>query len=83
MANFDRADTYNKIVVIIVDKLDTDKDKVSETATLQDLGADSIDIVELVLKLEEIFGIEINDEDAEKFGTVGQVVDYVQGLRTK
>jgi len=83
MSNFDRTDTYNKVIAIIVDKLDTSKDKISDSSTLQDLGADSIDMVELVMKLEEVFGIEINDDDAEKFRTVGQVVDYVQKLRTK
>ncbi len=83
MANFDRADTSNKIIAIIVEKLNTDKDKVSETATLEDLGVDSLDMVEFVLKLEEVFAIEINDEDAEKFNNVGHIVDYVHKLRTK
>ena len=52
-------------------------------STLQDLGADSLDMVEIIMKLEEQFGIEINDEDAEKLHNISDVVDYVQNLRTK
>ena len=80
---FDRQDTLNKVTDIIVQKLKVDKNIVTPVATLQDLGADSLDMVEIVMKLEEQFGIEINDEDAEKLHNVNEVVDYVQNLRTK
>ncbi len=83
MAAFERADTYTKVAAIIAEKLNIDNNNVKETATLEDLGADSLDLVEIVMKLEEDFGIEIKDEDAEKLTNVTQVVDYVHNLRTK
>jgi acyl carrier protein len=83
MASFERADTYAKVAAIITEKLNIDKSDVKETATLEDLGADSLDLVEIIMKLEEDFGIEIKDEDAEKLTNVAQVVDYVHNLRTK
>lgn len=83
MVAFAAQDTYNKVVESIVEKLSIDKSRVHPTSTLADLGADSLDIVEIVMKLEEQFGIEINDEDAEKLHTVQEVVDYVQARRTK
>lgn len=83
MAQFDKADTHNKVVDIVAHKLKIEKNTITPTATLQDLGADSLDMVEIIMKLEEQFGIEINDEDAEKLHNVGEVVEYVHGLRTK
>lgn len=83
MAHFDAADTYNKVVEIITQKVKVEKNMVTPTSTLQDLGADSLDMVEIVMKLEEVFGIEINDEDAEKLHNVQEVANYVQNLRTK
>lgn len=83
MAQFDKVDTQNKVIDIVAQKLKIEKNTISPAATLQDLGADSLDMVEIVMKLEEQFGIEINDEDAEKLHNVQEVVDYVQNLRTK
>ena len=83
MAAFERADTYDKVCDIIVEKLNLDKSEIKEQATLENLGADSLDLVEIVMKLEEEFGVEINDEDAEKLTNVAEVVDYIQKLRTK
>ncbi|PKN03258.1 acyl carrier protein [Candidatus Dependentiae bacterium HGW-Dependentiae-1] len=83
MAAFERADTYAKVAAIIAEKLNIDKDDVKELATLEDLGADSLDLVEIIMKLEEDFGIEIKDADAETLVNVTQVVDYVHALRTK
>lgn len=83
MAAFERADTSAKVVAIIKDKLRiTDQDLALDT-TFQDLGADSLDIVEIIMKLEEDFGIEIDDESAEKLMTVNDVITYVHRLRTK
>lgn len=63
---------------IIVDQLAVDAAKVSQTASfIDDLGADSLDIVELVMTMEEEFDLDIPDEDAEKMKTVGDVVKYV------
>ena len=80
---FDRSETLTKVIDIIAQKLKVDKANIQAHSTLQDLGADSLDMVEIVMKLEEVFGIEIKDEDAEKLTNVNDVVDYVQGLRTK
>jgi len=83
MATFDRVDTNNKIVDIVVEKLGIDKDIVTPTATFQDLGADSLDVVEIIMKLEEQFGIEIKDEDAENMGSMDDVVTYIHKKRTR
>lgn len=83
MATFDKADTSNKVIEIVAQKLKVDKNTITLISTLQDLGADSLDLAEIVIKLEEVFGIEINDEDAEKLHNINDVVEYVQKLRTK
>lgn len=68
-----------KIKDIIVVHLGVDPEKVKiEASFIDDLGADSLDIVELVMSMEEEFGIEIPDEDAEKLRTVGDVVTYLE-----
>ena len=68
-----------KVNSIIVDQLGVDADQVkSEASFTDDLGADSLDIVELVMAFEEEFGIEIPDEDAEKIGTVQDAVSYIE-----
>ena len=72
------SDTLEKITEIIVDKLGVDSNKVTENAKfIDDLGADSLDTVELIMQFEEEFEIEIPDEDAEKITSVGQAVDYI------
>lgn len=83
MAEFNKVDTYEKVVAIIADKLKIDKKMINEESTMVDLGADSLDIVEIIMRLEEQFGIEINDEDAAKLHNVLSVVDYVHMLRKK
>ena len=83
MATFDRSDTQAKSIDIIAQELGIDKKLVTEHATLSDLGADSLDIVEIIMKMEEQFGIEIKDEDAENMKTVKDVVDYLNSHRTK
>jgi acyl carrier protein len=70
--------TFDKIKEVIIDKLGVEESKiVSEASFVDDLGADSLDTVELIMELEEEFGLEIPDEEAEKLTTVGAVVDYV------
>lgn len=83
MAEFDMQDTFQKVADIIAQKLSIDKSKVTINATLQDLGADSLDIVEIIMKIEEQFNIEINDEKAEELKNVEDVVKYVDTLRKK
>lgn len=68
-----------KVNSIIVEQLGVDADEVTPQASFtDDLGADSLDIVELVMAFEEEFGIEIPDEDAEKIGSVKEAIDYIQ-----
>ena len=83
MAGFERADTQAKVVEVIAQKLDKDKVLIIDTATLEDLGADSLDLTEIIIELEDVFGIEIDDEKAENMRNVAQVIDYVHELRTK
>lgn len=67
----------DKVKSIIVENLGVDEDEVTPDASFQeDLGADSLDVVELVMALEEQFGVEIPDEDAEKITTVQHAIDY-------
>ena len=69
-----------KVKEIIVDQLGVDEKQVkSEASFIDDLGADSLDTVELVMALEEEFDIEIPDEDAEKIASVENAVDYIKG----
>jgi len=76
-------ETADKIIFIIADKLHIDAATIQPSSTLQDLGADSLDMVDIIMKVEEEFGIEINDEDAEKIHNVQDVINYVHELRTK
>ena len=71
-----------EMIDIIVEQLSVEKDKVvSEASFVDDLGADSLDLVELIMAMEEKFDIEIPDEDAEKIVTVKDAVDYVDKLK--
>ena len=70
--------TLDKVVEIVVDKLGVESSKVtSEAKFIDDLGADSLDTVELIMQFEEEFEIEIPDEDAEKITTVGAALEYI------
>ena len=80
---FSREDTHQKVVAIIAEKLSIPKENITAEATFKDLGADSLDIVEIIMSFEEIFGIEIKDEDAEKIKTIGQAVDLIHASRSK
>ena len=70
---------FEKIKAIVVEQLGVKADKVvPEASIIEDLGADSLDVVELVMALEEKFGIEIADEDAEKIHTIQDIIDYIE-----
>ena len=72
------SDHFDKVKEIIVDKLGVEDGKITmEAKFIDDLGADSLDTVELIMQFEEEFGIEIPDEDAEGLLSVGQAVDYI------
>lgn len=70
---------FDKVKDIIVDQLDADEDAVKmESVIIDDLGADSLDVVDLVMSIEEEFDIEIPDEAVEKIKTVGDIVSYIE-----
>ena len=71
--------TLDKVKEVVIDKLGVEEDKIVPSASfVDDLGADSLDTVELIMQLEEEFGIEIPDEDAETITTVQAAVDYIE-----
>ena len=75
----DNMSTFDKVKEVIIDKLGVDEDAIKTDAHfINDLGADSLDTVELIMEFEEEFGIEIPDEDAENITTVGSAVDYIK-----
>jgi acyl carrier protein len=72
------SDYFDKVKEIIIDKLGVEDSKITtEAKFIDDLGADSLDTVELIMQFEEEFNIEIPDEDAEGLTTVGESVDYI------
>ena len=71
--------TFDKVKEVIIDKLGVEEDKITSNASfVEDLGADSQDTVELIMQLEEEFGLEIPDESAESMTTVQSAVDYIE-----
>lgn len=73
------SDVLERVTTIVVDRLGVDAEKVTlEASFKEDLNADSLDVVELIMELEDEFNLEISDEDAEKISTVGEVVNYIQ-----
>ncbi|SET83811.1 acyl carrier protein [Salinibacillus kushneri] len=72
------ADVFDRVKKVIVNQLEVDESKVTMEASFSDdLEADSLDVVELVMELEDEFDMEISDEEAEKIATVGDAVDYI------
>ena len=76
----ERDELLKKVKAIVADKLSIGEDQITEEASfIEDLGADSLDTVELVMALEDEFNLDIPDEDAEKLTTVGKAMDYIVG----
>ena len=74
-----QADVYERLKKIVVEQLGVDEADVKpEAAFVEDLDADSLDLVELIMSLEEEFGMEISDEDAEKIKSVGDAQEYIE-----
>lgn len=71
---------FEKIKEIIADQLSVSEDEISMDTTFESLGADSLDTFQIISELEEAFEIEFAGEDAEKFKTVGDVVEYIKGI---
>ena len=70
--------TLDKVKEVVMDKLGVEESQINEDAHfMDDLGADSLDTVELIMQLEEEFGIEIPDDDAESITTIGKAVEYI------
>ncbi len=73
-----RDEVFERIREVLVERLSVEESDITEEANFQeDLGADSLDLVEMIMELEDQFGIKIPDEDAQKIQTVGQAVEYV------
>lgn len=77
------SDVFDRVKDIIVEQLDVDESQVTmEASFAEDLDADSLDVVELVMELEDEFDLEIADEEAEKISTVGDAVEYIDNLQS-
>jgi acyl carrier protein len=78
MTAMSKEEIMAKLKPVIAEQLGVDESEVTESASFtEDLNADSLDLVELIMSLEEQFGLQISDEDAEKLTTVGESVDYI------
>ena len=73
-----KEEIFDKLKELVVDQLGVEEDEVTMEATMQDdLGADSLDLVDLVMSVEEEFGVKVADEDLENIKTVGDIVNYI------
>jgi acyl carrier protein len=80
MADMSKEELFERVKEVIVEQLGVEPEKVTAEARFrEDLEADSLDQVELIMEFEDVFGGEISDEEAQQIRTVGQAVDYLQG----
>lgn len=80
---FQKEDTTNKVFTIVSEKLSIPKETIQAQTTFKDLGADSLDNVELMMAFEETFGIEIPDEEAQKINTLQDAVNMIHAYRQR
>ena len=80
---FDKQDTFAKVAGVVSQELHIESNTITPTSTFQELGADSLDMVQIIMKCEEQFGLEIPDDVAETFHTINDVVDYINSRRSK
>ena len=74
-----KEEIFDKLKELVVDQLGVEEDEVTMEATMQDdLGADSLDLVDLVMSVEEEFGVKVADEDLENIKTVGDIANYIE-----
>lgn len=74
-----KEEIFDKLKELVVDQLGVEEDEITMEATMQDdLGADSLDLVDLVMSVEEEFGVKVADEDLENIKTVGDIVNYIE-----
>ena len=83
MASFDRNDTLQKVIDLIVKELKIEHNDVKVNVSFQDLGVDSLDMVQIIMKCEEQFGLEVPDEKAEQFHSINDLIDYINEHRSK
>jgi acyl carrier protein len=81
--SFKPQETFNSVVEIISSKLNIPKENITPQATFKDLGADSLDIADIIMTFEESFGVKISDQDAEKINTIEQAAQLIHQARTK
>ena len=80
----EKKEIFDKVSAIVADHFDIDRAKITDDFNLKtDLDADSIDFVEFVLEVEDAFGATIEDDEAEKLNTIGEVVDYIYNRQSK
>ena len=69
---------FNRVKELVIQELGVDEDKITIDSTLEDIGADSLDAVELIMALEEEYGVEISEEEARKMTNLKNIVDYIE-----
>ncbi len=80
---FEKNDTHEKVIGIIAETLKMDKESVKPETTFEGLGADSLDRLEIIMKIEETFGVDISDEQEAKIDSINNAVEAIHALRKK
>lgn len=83
MTNYNVQETNSKVIVIVAEILNVDATTIKPDTSFESLGADSLDMLQIIMKLEETFGVEIDDEQAAEIKTVGEAATSIQQIRTK